>query len=502
MKQALSKFGSFKNPLIFVATVIAVGAGFYLFSEGGSDPQSLTLQPASDNPWRGIESTATLSQPVSHQDWVTYLAISSDNQLLASGDEHQTIKLWDLKQGKLLRNLKKHEGSVTAIDFSVDGKRLASSSTDKTVNLWNIETAELLHTFSNFKGTVTFVAFVLGDTKLVTVSTEPRDDQTEPRTAKNGNHLTKLITLWDAKTYKQLRSIPAGIGMPSAVAFDPNKSLLAIGNAEFNTIELWNLETGKLTHTVMVEAPKASFVSLSRASNALAGSDEYSSIWLWKLAYDKPWKLLRRLGFKDSLKIKEPPSNLSVNVGRVDALAFDPKGDTLFTGDRDKKIQVWNVVNGELLRILKGHTAWVSAATVSPDGKMLVTGSTLGEIKTWQYKTSGVSIPKTEVTQSVRKLLSARQCQQCDLGGADLRNYPLSNVNLQWANLGNANLQGADLRGANLSNAILFGANLKGANLEGANVEGANLDKAIVDPSTLQMLKTTGDREIENSRQK
>ena len=88
-----------------------------------------------------------------------------------------------------------------------------------------------------------------------------------------------------------------------------------------------------------------------------------------------------------------------------------------------------------------------------------------------------------ENLQHIQKLLSSKQCQQCDLSNAglvlaDLAGAQLSGANLSRANLSRANLAGADLSGANLSGASLGGANLTGANLSGANLTGTDLRDA------------------------
>ena len=56
------------------------------------------------------------------------------------------------------------------------------------------------------------------------------------------------------------------------------------------------------------------------------------------------------------------------------------------------------------------------------------------------------------------KLLETKECQKCDLSGA----------NLTEARLDGANLTGANLKEANLTDVILIGANLDGADTTGA----------------------------------
>jgi WD40 repeat protein len=60
----------------------------------------------------------------------------SDGQTLASGSQDETIKLWNLKTGDLLRTLTGHKGSVRSVAISADGQTLASGSLDQTIKLW------------------------------------------------------------------------------------------------------------------------------------------------------------------------------------------------------------------------------------------------------------------------------------------------------------------------------------------------------------------------------
>ena len=63
----------------------------------------------------------------------------------------------------------------------------------------------------------------------------------------------------------------------------------------------------------------------------------------------------------------------------------------------------------------------------------------------------------------IGQLLTTKNCENCDLVGANLRRQNLPNANLRGADLRGAILRGADLRGA-----VLYSANLRGADLTGA----------------------------------
>jgi uncharacterized protein YjbI with pentapeptide repeats len=105
--------------------------------------------------------------------------------------------------------------------------------------------------------------------------------------------------------------------------------------------------------------------------------------------------------------------------------------------------------------------------------------------------TSFAGTAQAENSADLRKLLSTKNCPQCDLNGAglvmnDLAGAKLERANLVGANLGQANLSGADLRGANLTGASLHGANLTGADLRGATLTGTDLRSAYLTNANVQ----------------
>ncbi len=53
------------------------------------------------------------------------------------------------------------------------------------------------------------------------------------------------------------------------------------------------------------------------------------------------------------------------------------------SGSADKTIKIWNVDNGECLKILNGHQEHVWRTIYSPDGKYVISGSLDKTIKIW-----------------------------------------------------------------------------------------------------------------------
>jgi hypothetical protein len=81
-----------------------------------------------------------------HASWVRSIAFSADGNQVLSGSDDNTLKLWDLASGQLLRTFQGHTGRVWSVAFSPDGARVLSGSRDATIRIWKVATGELLAT--------------------------------------------------------------------------------------------------------------------------------------------------------------------------------------------------------------------------------------------------------------------------------------------------------------------------------------------------------------------
>lgn len=87
-----------------------------------------------------------------HTKGVSSVAFSPDGRLVASGSLDDTIKLWRVSDGQLVRTLTGH--SVSSVAFSPDGQLLASGSVDRTVRLWRVSDGQLRQVYDQETGSV------------------------------------------------------------------------------------------------------------------------------------------------------------------------------------------------------------------------------------------------------------------------------------------------------------------------------------------------------------
>ncbi len=75
------------------------------------------------------------------------------------------------------------------------------------------------------------------------------------------------------------------------------------------------------------------------------------------------------------------------NFGAILSVAFSPDGKLLATGDSNGEIRLCQVANGEQIVICKGHTNWVVSLAFNPDGSVLASGSTDYTVRLWNVST-------------------------------------------------------------------------------------------------------------------
>lgn len=75
-----------------------------------------------------------------HLDYITALECSPNGKILASADVAGNIYFWDLESGKQIKRSRGHgKGGIWSLSFSVESNVLASGGQDGTVRLWDVE---------------------------------------------------------------------------------------------------------------------------------------------------------------------------------------------------------------------------------------------------------------------------------------------------------------------------------------------------------------------------
>ncbi|MGI0499338.1 WD40 repeat domain-containing protein [Limnospira platensis] len=80
-------------------------------------------------------------------------------------------------------------------------------------------------------------------------------------------------------------------------------------------------------------------------------------------------------------------ATLSGHSGWVNAVAIAPDGKRAVSASDDKTLKLWDLEQGRELATLSGHSGWVNAVAIAPDGKLAVSASDDETLKLWDLAT-------------------------------------------------------------------------------------------------------------------
>jgi WD40 repeat protein len=314
-------------------------------------PDSRTLLTGSDHwPVRVWDTTLgkELAVMEGSQGGVLALAVAPDFQTVAAAGKTNLghwphlvpdglISLWDVSNGKSLRQWRSEGAKVWTLAWSHDGQTLASGDDDKCVRFWDPGTGKSRGKLAGFERVVVGVAYAPDGKTLATADME------------------RSLALWDlAADNKRLRTwrvvatpsntMPPGWPSLGALLFTPDgKRLLTRDLLNECPVDVWEVTSGKRLWQFPLNVGHA-------VCPACAVSPDGST-----LATVQPGCLYDLATGKQRL---DSPG------WRVDRLIFLPDGRTLVTNEHD----LWDAATGQKLRSLDVRMP----SAVSPDGKHFV----------------------------------------------------------------------------------------------------------------------------------
>jgi len=325
--------------------------------------------------------------PTDNKQPVNSVAFSPDGNLLASGSDDSTIRVWN-RTTWVSHNLKEQR-YVRFVTFSPDSKTLASGGSDRSISLWDPSADKPSYRLQGHAGEIYSIAFSPKGNSLTSASSDG------------------MIKIWDLTTHKEVGTLSGHTGFVRSVAFSPDGATLASGSDD-GTAKLWTAQPPERVFTR--PGHNIYSVSFSPDSQTLAAADESRVIKLWNT---------RNLQLQGELKTSADPRHIEfspdgkilgviLSDGRVtlwdlttkselrgfdahpgtmgQGLTFSPDGKTLATCADDHTVKLWETSSGKMLAKAQ-HADVVYSVSFSSDGKMLASGSLDKTVQLWDATT-------------------------------------------------------------------------------------------------------------------
>jgi RNA polymerase sigma factor (sigma-70 family) len=323
---------------------------------------------------------------------VRSIAWSPNGKTIASGDFSGCIRLRDADTGAEINAVKGHARPVNGVAYSFDGKWLVSAGIDNVAKLWTADDLQEQKEFVGHGDMVYSVAFFRHGNAFVTTSRDATakiwdiasgKEKHTLRGHKEGVEMAAIspddkivatagwdgtVRLWDADTGAAKGVLEGGPAGVLAIAFSPDGKSLASAGYD-RTIHIWDVASEKRTATVGKHNSTIWALAFSKDGVLASGSSD-STARLWNVADNKQIALF-------------PTSDRKP----IPAIAYSPRGDLVALAKTGNTVQICAAKSGDLLHVLRGHTANVTCLAFSPTGDTLATGSADKTVIFWDPTT-------------------------------------------------------------------------------------------------------------------
>nr|MBA3752354.1 WD40 repeat domain-containing protein [Candidatus Dependentiae bacterium] len=247
-----------------------------------------------------------------------------------------------------------HEDGINALVCSPTGKTFLTGSNDWTASVWDVTSGKRILRITTDTGSINCVGYGSQGTTIIT-----------------GSH-DRTARLWDSITGDLLMEFK-GEHTGSIQSLSVSKDeLTLLTSSEDKTICMWNMKTGKLIRRLQGHTYSVSSTAFSPIGGIILTGSWDGTACLW----DTQTGILLKQKKQDGL---------------VNSVAFRPDGKMILIVT-DDKTYVWDVLLEELLMTLQDHSNPIRrtvmfAGAFSPDGAVIVIGTSEGTIQLWDSHT-------------------------------------------------------------------------------------------------------------------
>jgi len=333
-----------------------------------------TLRSANDRVWavdfspQGLELAAGGSDGVlqiwsgddfeerlmieAHTDDLWAVDFKPNSEQFATAGTDGIVNTWSTTNGLAISSYIGHPDRVLAVQYSANGSQLLSSSANGEILVWEVvDGAQRLrpdHRLRSNAGLIWDVAFTSDRTQFVS-------------TTANGE-----LLVWDIQQglVRYTSNLPQRYGLITAAVFNDTASRHVYGTENRYLVQQQVVGGSPLefplSHTNGIKD-----IALSADGNMLLSAADNRAI-LWDNRFGGELRQFNSDGLVE-----------------VNAVAFDARGNYIYTGTEDGQLLMWDIDTGELVYAFEGHDGAINDIIYNPAYEEVITAGEDRSIRGW-----------------------------------------------------------------------------------------------------------------------
>ena len=284
-----------------------------------------------------------------HTDSVKAVAAFPNGGRMVTCSADKTLRLWDLKNGAMLKNMEGHRINVSAMALSKDGKLIASGDGNGELIVWDGDTGESLM--------ITSAAISESYYAIVISSLDFSPDGAVLMSVS----LDRTMNLWRTNTWGVRSQINVGEPIYRG-RYSPSGKLLAIVTESY--IQIW--DPSKLECIAKIVCDLFSLAWTPDGTRLLSGGFENPTILEW-----------------DTSTWKQVGNRWRGHYGAINDLAVNSTGTLVVSASKDNHVHIWRISDRRTVAVFNlSHV--VNCVTFSTDGKYILCGCGDNNITEWR----------------------------------------------------------------------------------------------------------------------
>ena len=325
-----------------------------------------------------------------HNSAVRSVCVTSKDTFTISASDDRTIKIWNNETKKLEQTLEEaHTGAITTMALSQDDKFIVSGSEDCTFTLWDFESREQKYIFPIHGRSVLSVAITSDRKSIISASEDNtvritsisnpheawtfeghKDHVTSVAITANDKYVVtaskdKTIRVLDLHKKKQEYIFEGHKNPVTSVVLNPDCSFILSGSSD-NKIRVWNLQ--ERMKEWLLEGHSDIIRSVCVIQHTDFCSSSGNTITLW------------------NMQTREQKGIFKGHTHSINSLAVSPDNKLLVSGSDDKTVRVWNIKERKEQFFYQAHSGVIKSVIFSPMGDFIISGSDDCKVCVWSIK--------------------------------------------------------------------------------------------------------------------